>query len=381
MAPSFVAAKGGPLRGSQGHWLTHRREQDFEGAGTESGRGACSAQRDLVHMTAEKGSKFTFDALAWQGGPAGTQNLPEQAPDAVQARVCHRRYLEDLHSIDVSASLCASHLLPSERALLIPQRAGAFFSGEYVKHFAPETSLCFFVDGRFDRTDECPRALAMRATFPVLEAAWSWLPPHTRAFGLWDELLTLRLWQAELDSRSPAFPQRSSESEQVVLYTDGSCLHPKDPQCRVASFAVLQALPDGQLGAVHSGPLPGSHQTPYRAELFAVVVAFSAYTKPLVFSDCLGVVRRCRKIIHSKQQGLPIALPSTNTDLWTMFLQQLEQVDISQAGVQWIPGHQDWRTCAGSARIHAWFNQWADQVAKQAFQSHRARLFLTHVQA
>eukprot|EP00438_Fugacium_kawagutii_P030174 Skav221648 [mRNA] locus=scaffold1174:276626:278282:- [translate_table: standard] len=273
-------------------------------------------------------------------------------------------------------------------------------------------------DSRLHRTDECSPALAqvsrirrlappagawprrrarLRPTAGFIELmnvpgpcrcvppsqSWRLLGPHflTRAFGLWDELPTLRAWQAELDSRSPDFPLGTTDIEQVILYTDGSCLHPKNPQFRVASFAVLQALPDGQLGDVHSGPLPGSHQTPYRAELFAVIVAFSAHTKPLVFSDCLGVVRRCQKFIRAKQQGLSFALPVTNTDLWAMFLQQLEQVDISAVGVQWIPGRQDWRTCAGTARIHAWFSQWADEVAKAALQKHRASLFLTHVQA
>eukprot|EP00438_Fugacium_kawagutii_P010469 Skav230359 [mRNA] locus=scaffold291:25897:33301:- [translate_table: standard] len=241
--------------------------------------------------------------------------------------------------------------------------------------------LCGQLDGRLHRTDDCPRTRILRRTYPKLEAAWATLPSHTRAYGLWDELPSLRPWQAELDSRVPSFPSRSSDSAQTVLYTDGSCLHPKIPQCRVASFAVVQAMPDGTLGTVHSGPLPGSHQTPYRAELFAVVTAFSAYARPLVFSDCLGVVKRCRKLLHARRQGHSVLLPSANTDLWTMFLQQLDQVDMAHADIHWIPGHRQWQTCDGPARVHAWFNQWADKVAKQALQAHQTPLFQAHLRA
>eukprot|EP00438_Fugacium_kawagutii_P017634 Skav235508 [mRNA] locus=scaffold625:506698:513465:- [translate_table: standard] len=304
--------------------------------------------------------------------------------EKVCSQVSHRKYLDDLHTIDVSATLCVSHLLPSERALLIPQRTGAFFSGEHVKHFAPEAShcpLCGQVDGRLHRTDTCPRALVLRAAYPALETVWDTLPEHTRAYGIWSELPSFRPWQAELDSRTPVIPPRSLDPDQVVLYTDGSCLHPKSPQCRIASFAVVQALPGGQLGTIRSGLLPGSHQTPYRAELYAVVLAFAAHSRPLVFSDCLGVVRRCRKLLQAKQQDAPLKLPSSNTDLWTMFCQQLDQVDLAYADIQWIPGHQTWQDCAGSARVHAWFNQWADRIAKQALQDHRTQLYLAHLQA
>eukprot|EP00438_Fugacium_kawagutii_P016740 Skav228873 [mRNA] locus=scaffold2395:14920:17568:+ [translate_table: standard] len=302
----------------------------------------------------------------------------------VCSQVCHRKYLEDLHCIDVSATLSSSHLLPSERGLLTIQRIGAFFSGEHVKHFAPEAChcpLCGQLDGRLHRADDCPHTRRLRAAYPKLEAAWATIPSHTRAYGIWEELSSLRPWQAELDSRVPSFPSRTLDSTQVVLYTDGSCLHPKTPQCRVASFAVVQALPDGGLGTILSGPLPGSHQTPYRAELFAVVTAFAAHSRPLVFSDCLGVVRRGRALLRAHQHGHPIHLPRTNTDLWTMFVQQLEQVDVTHADIHWIPGHQKWESCDGPARVHAWFNQWADKVAKQALQTHQTPLFQAHLRA
>eukprot|EP00438_Fugacium_kawagutii_P015502 Skav201350 [mRNA] locus=scaffold2643:37261:41997:+ [translate_table: standard] len=304
--------------------------------------------------------------------------------DKVCQQVAHRKYLEDLTSLDVPASTCASHLLPSERALLVPQRLGAFYSGEHTKHFAPETTLCPLcqeADSRLHRVGSCPQVQALRATFPQLNEAWDSLPSHTQTFGLWSELPTLRPWQASLDALVLPEFDRIQDDTPVPLYTDGSCLRPRNVMCRIAAYAVIEAGPDGTLVRTVAGPLPGSQQTPFRAELLALGIAFSLHSKPWVFTDCLAVARRANRLLAAKRAGRPLALPLVHTDLWTLFALQLDSVDLSECRIEWIPSHRDWSTCQGVHRIHAWFNHWADQAAKQALAAHRTPLYEAHFAA
>eukprot|EP00438_Fugacium_kawagutii_P023810 Skav204931 [mRNA] locus=scaffold2514:31829:42585:+ [translate_table: standard] len=304
--------------------------------------------------------------------------------DKVCGQVAHRKYLEDLASIDVTATTCVAHLLPSERALLIPQRLGAFYSGEFTKHFAPEASncpLCGASDSRLHRVAACPRVLQLRATFPRIHHDWDSLAVHTQAFGLWPELDTFRPWQASLDAMTlPSFV-RTVDTAPVALYTDGSCLHPRTPLCRIAAYAVVQAGPDGRLLHTAAGPLPGSHQTPFRAELLALGIAFALHSRPWVFTDCSAVAKRANRLLSAKRSGRPLALPTEHTDLWTFFVLQLDAVDLQHCRIEWIPSHRDWSQCQGVQRVHAWFNDWADKAAKAALSHHRTPLYESHLAA
>lgn len=67
--------------------------------------------------------------------------------------------------------------------------------------------------------------------------------------------------------------------EVLDIFTDSSCLYPRDPECRVAAFAVVHAAPV-QFDYDPSGfkpliaqPLAGVLESAYRAELQAIVVA------------------------------------------------------------------------------------------------------------
>eukprot|EP00438_Fugacium_kawagutii_P028727 Skav229627 [mRNA] locus=scaffold649:9656:14851:+ [translate_table: standard] len=304
--------------------------------------------------------------------------------DKVCQQVAHRKYLEGLDSLDVAASTCASHLLPSERALLIPQRLGAFYSGEHTKHFAPEATfcpLCGAVDSRLHRVSACPQVQTLRTTFPQLDQAWDSLPSHTQTFGLWSELPALRPWQASLDALALPDFDRTQDEAPVALYTDGSCLHPRNAACRIAAYAVIEAGPDGTLVRTVAGPLPGSRQTPFRTELLALGIAFSMHSKVWVFTDCLAVAKRANRLLAAKRTGRPLVLPSVHTDLWTLFALQLGSVVLAECRIEWIPSHRDWSSCHGVQRIHAWFNHWADQAAKQALTAHRTPLYEAHFAA
>lgn len=145
------------------------------------------------------------------------------------------------------------------------------------------------------------------------------LPDHTWAHGLWEEPPSWRQWQAHLDSLQLPEPDRVDCPESVVLYSDGSCLNPRCPHSALASGAVIHASPDGSYSVVWAGQLPGSYQTPFRAELLAGAVAFTSFTRLHLFSDCKAFVKVASRLLQAAQEGRSPALPSEHRDLWGMF--------------------------------------------------------------
>ena len=100
----------------------------------------------------------------------------------VASRVRHRKYLSDFENVCVPLSQMTRHLLPFEKALVLQQQVGAFFSGEFTKHIDEQAATCRYCgesDSRIHRLRWCPRAAAWRAVFPTLMQQWDELPDYT----------------------------------------------------------------------------------------------------------------------------------------------------------------------------------------------------------
>ena len=201
--------------------------------------------------------------------------------------------------------------------------------------------------------------------FPRVLQAWDGLDRHTACFGLWEEPRLLRAWQGLQDS--VAFPVISREVNQtpVIVYSDGACLKPGQSYLRLAAAAVIQACEDGTFVVLWRGPVPTSHQTPYRSELLAAAVALRTGTKVQLFSDCKAMVGTAARLIDSKRRGINPVLPRSNLDLWAYFMESLDGLDLTCSGVTWVKGHVSYTSVVGMPRIHAWFNHWVDQVAQR----------------
>ena len=109
------------------------------------------------------------------------------------------------------------------------------------------------------------------------------------------------------------------EGKQCHLFTDGACSHPTEPKLRYASFAVTVAGTSLNLlehKLLLAGHVPGQHQTAYRGELYAMLVAirFAALThqQVCIWSDNKAVVRRVRSL----QAGAGVKPNSSHSDLW-----------------------------------------------------------------
>ena len=289
--------------------------------------------------------------------------------DIVASKVKHRKYLESLTNIDCFLSKQVKHLLPAERALLRAQQIGAFYSGEYTRHIHNHDELpcrfCGAPDSRLHRLWHCPHVQPWKSMFPNLIRAWDDLDQHTACFGLWEEPRLLRAWQGLQDSVSFPVITRVVNHAPIYVYSDGACLKPGQAYLRLAAAAVIQAHDDGTFSVLWRGPLPTSHQTPYRSELLAAAVAFRSGTKVQLFSDCKAMVGTASRLIESRRLGILPVLPRSNLDLWAYFLESLDGLDLSESGVTWIKGHVAYASVVGLPKVHAWFNHWVDQVAKQ----------------
>ena len=180
--------------------------------------------------------------------------------EKVAAQVRHRKYLTELENVCVPLSQNTRHLLPFEKALVLQQQVGAFFSGEFTKHIEASAAHCVHCgspDSRVHRLRECPRSASWRTVFPALMRQWEELPEFTTAFGLFPEPDGWREWQAWLDTFSLPHIPRCDSPDVQVLYTDGACLFPRHAVVRVASGAVLRALPDGTFSDCLAWYTPG----------------------------------------------------------------------------------------------------------------------------
>jgi hypothetical protein len=60
----------------------------------------------------------------------------------VASQVRHRKYLSDFENVCVPLSQMTRHLLPFEKALVLQQQVGAFFSVEFTKHIDEQAATC-----------------------------------------------------------------------------------------------------------------------------------------------------------------------------------------------------------------------------------------------
>ena len=124
------------------------------------------------------------------------------------------------------------------------------------------------------------------------------------------------------------------------VFTDGSCHEGDNAHLARAGWGVFYG--EGSpynFAAALDGPV----QTSYRAELKAVVHVLRQVISPtLIMCDCQSVVNTLNRILDEKQ--LPDKL--RENDLWEQIMELTDNLDHTQIGIQWMPGHLDDKTKA-----------------------------------
>ena len=134
------------------------------------------------------------------------------------------------------------------------------------------------VDSVHHRHWECPAFQPSRNLIP--ESAFRALPHFDECtlergwFQLPDQLRAFRQCLCEAPDLSSRFFPCDINADCLHLFTDGSCLRPHDPLLRLASWGVVCADVINQTFIpIACGPLPGLHQTIFRAEAYAAISA------------------------------------------------------------------------------------------------------------
>jgi ribonuclease HI len=356
-----------------------RQEIEHTWQGQDQRVGPVSALKAALGQAGIVGSTQQWTS-PWGGGTVLTQPMEvtegERTRWLVQARCnfdLHQltkrapRFgnLEDLLDVPGTVQARKNLHLPTDRyGALKATQCGDVIVNAQAKHWNGGKTECACgapVETKFHKFWECPRWFSVRSG---LLGEWTaakmkaWLPTCTLEHGLATWLPEVREWRKTLPRQQP--PTRAMGKE---VYTDGSALHPKDGQLRVAAWAAAWRDDNGQWQVIH-GPCPGEH-TAARAEIAALVAVCRVTTgKCMITSDCKSAVEGFRAI---RRRGcLPQHLSvGPCSDLWMMLSAAMAaKPDID---IRWMPSHCTVaELCARGGTREDWEgNDQADRAAKE----------------
>ena len=291
----------------------------------------------------------------------------------VAATLQHRKGFQGLVSVDPALSRrVVASLSPEDKAFIRVARNSAFYTQDALHHFeegeTPHCHHCGSLDSVRHRVYDCPHFAAARENLPIPSAelrdledyqalhAWGRRTPSLHDFYLHlNRPVDLLCTFADLQGAGP-----------IDLFTDGTCVDPKQPETRVAAWAVVQGNVAAAPLVAAAGPLQGILQTSYRAEITAVIFACRlaqvAGRSARIWVDCQGVVSKARRLIA--RDWRPRA-SSCNYDLWVELADVLDQVGHAvQLCKVAAHDHEDGYDATTLWVLH--HNHLADQAAEQA---------------
>ena len=298
----------------------------------------------------------------------------------VSAAVQHRQCFQGLCDADAKGTRAfVTKLTVQDQGLMRKALNGASFTNDsqcyYTSSGSSQCEFCGQTDSRFHRFWQCPvfesarrdvpRALLARIdTLPpcLTHAGWRIKPPTMDQW--WATLVSLPTPEIEVTLQLP-------DRSWYDLFTDGSCLWPNAPSYRVASWSVCLAgfsadWTDSQV--LEAGPLPGLLQSAYRAELYAIYIAVKwgrVNKKSIrIWSDCLGVIRRFRKLTRTRQL---LKHGVAHYDLWLLIYEELQQLTQTEVLITKVSAHQSLESATSDFDL--WMvinNMLADRAAKLA---------------
>ena len=272
---------------------------------------------------------------------------------------------------------------PSDRSLLRTCLNGTFYTADHLR-FRPEheAKLCPFCgqeDSRKHRHWECTELSDARALCPpeTIEYILK-LSPATYNHGWIPRPESLHLFRQMLQSLPETCQEFCNSFElpkEIHLFTDGSCLSPKDPMSRIGAWGVTVGTMgmEDDFAPVARGTLPGIIQTITRAEYAAVKAALSFVTQfPRPFTlwiDNETVWKATRRMANGHVFSAdPLANKRKNHDMVGVIAALLRPLLPLCLGIQKVCSHQDITKAEDAAE--KWIlqgNDSADKLASSAF--------------
>ena len=169
----------------------------------------------------------------------------------VASKLVHRSTFAGFSRVDVAATRLDYQSFDGfDQGALRKFLHGALITNDHAQHWsdagASACLQCGCVDSVYHRLWECSGSAALRAqlpeefhqllpTLPAVVSQHGW----TMQSSLWEPWLRY-LADLPIDFPVPSTPPPGSILD---LFTDGSCLYPDNPWCRVAAFSVIHASP------------------------------------------------------------------------------------------------------------------------------------------
>ena len=297
------------------------------------------------------------------------------------AEVGNRKSFEGVHNADLHAVYrMMGSVSQTELVFLRCCMDGTLFTNNARAHWQEGVSdrcpWCGAVDGNYHRAWECPGFADCRASVPdwILRYvpslpssfsahAWPPLPSAWLSYG--------RTLASLSDGLVKAVGGVIDGAGSCDLFTDdGACLLPHEPPLRLAAWAVAIGRLDWNTLDHHvlaAGPLPGLHQTAFRAELYYVAVALECASTQAcemrIWSDCQAVVDGVRRV----QAGLyHFQANGSHADLWLRVSKALKRVT-SKVMILKVAAHQTIVADLPPLETWAfWQNELVDAAARKA---------------
>ena len=256
-----------------------------------------------------------------------------------------------------------------QSGLLRTIRNGTFYTGDKLSKFdlslTPNCKHCGAVDSLEHRLVRCPLFADVRLEYGAWLDAWNEHNPASKYHGITSEnSMQIPYWEAlhQLPDETPDFYVSGPLERTLHVFTDGSCLHPTDPELALAGWACVEA----DTGVVFSaGLVPGIMQTINRAELMAMLSVVKWHRQfggeVHVWSDSSYVVDGFRQLDAA---GF-VDDDSSNSDLWIEIHRNLPPDHALYAHK--VPSHVDVWDCTSPFQEWACINNSrADAAARHA---------------
>ena len=314
--------------------------------------------------------KFSVFSLHWD---ALVARIKWAWPHVLSVELAHRWTFEGIQnaSFDETSKMLAKYS-PQDQVLIRCALDGTLYqdAGKQ-KEARGHDSSCVFCgqrDSAWHRNWECPHFQTCRDSFP-----WGHLVhelPKAQTCHGWPLLtpawFALQHWFCAIPVFRPVF-QWPKIVGRVNLFTDGTCAFPKEPSLRFSSWSLTCAIADASalehrvLACAHT---TGQHQTAFRAELEAVVVAIETIKdtgiQARIWCDCLSVVRGVQKL----QNGGCVKPNRSHSDLWNRIATVLDELESEQLQMVKVVSHAMVGLATDEVEVWAfWQNRLADEAA------------------
>lgn len=274
----------------------------------------------------------------------------------VASRVQHRASFAEFAQVDIRATR-QDYLLSSgfDQGVLRKHLNGASFTNAHAYRWSETGNdkclLCGSLDSNWHRLWECPAASGLRDSLPVGFMDLVRNAPSVVSIHGWtlQSPFTVQ-WLRYLDGlpQDMPLPEHPPPGKILDLFTDGSCLFPSDPDCRVAAFSVVHAAPftldyhKQSFRPIVAQPLPGVLQSAFRAELLAVVVslriAFKFGVWVRIWSDSSSVIAAFHKHVLD---GVPVNFNCKHSDLLREMVELAVDLGPHKIAILKVPAHEN----------------------------------------